>query len=642
MTGMNKEAQMLETIQIPLAHREGQNAEMGMSAAIAEFCSTWNLGAFWVQSEAASILRQFKVRGKFVDDPYIQLRLIQDSQVASLKDAVAKYLGTPMTPIESVIPVAGSYDFSLVHAQDEKGVAYSKADSYHGFQLARVLDDRIEKSSMLAVYRVEVHAAAIMAEMTLKGYDIDMGVLATELDNEDVRLERLQESVYRRLGCEPFPLNSTAKLGIAFSRVGIYSPVKTKKTEKGGGGNDSWAKPVLEMMVREGLPKEREELFNEIIEWKSSFSTRNTLRKSPARVAADGKIHPIWKSIGFDGTARMYAEEPSITSLPMGCRRAMRAPKGKRWMKFDWKQAELRALAGASQDKNLMEMLNSGVDIHKAIYAKMKGMPIDEVTHEQRESSKVISYSVLYSGGSPYHVASHLAISTEAATALVRDYFATFPTLRIFLDHTREQARRTYHVRTFMNRLRRLDGKDDETRMNQACDAMGQQTIGTALKIALAKMAGMASLGHPCMAGLCQIIPVFDAIFYCINDDIPILKHIDVMKDLVQLNLAGVVLEAEFEHGPTSWGDMRPVIDEFAQAEADLMSGGQAAIERLERNELPRDESGAVIPPSDGKCQRCKGHGYTSKMDTCPVCLGTGREMNVTPVRRIIPAPEVR
>lgn len=607
LTALNKEAQMLETIQIPLAHREGRNADIEMWEALAEFCSTWNLGAFWVQSEAAAVLAVFKVRAKFVDDPYIQLRLLQDQQVASLKDGVAKYLGINMTRIEEVIPELGSYDFSLVHAQDEKGISYSKGDSLHGFQFARVLDEKLTK--MMAVYRLEVTAAAIMAEQTLRGYDIDLNVLAAELDNEDQRLERLELTIHQRLGTQPFPLNSTAKLGAALNKIGIYSPVKTKKTVKGGGGNDSWAKPVFEMMLREGLPPDRRILFEELVEWKSAFSVRNTLRASPARVSEDGKIHPIWKSIGYDGTARMYAEDPSITSLPMGCRRAMIAPKGMRWVKFDWKQAELRALAAASQDENLIAMLNSGVDIHRAIYARMKGISIDEVTEEQRESSKIISFSVLYSGGSPYHVASHLAISMEEAIILVRDYFAAFPKLRDFLDDIRSTARKTYHVRTFMNRLRRLDERDEEKRMNQACDAMGQQTIGTALKIALAKMVGTHQLGHPHMKGLSQIIPVFDAIFYCIDEDVPIDRHIELMKDLVQLNIANVILEAEFEYGPT-WGNLYPTHDMFAQAQVELNDGGQKAVEILEKRE--------------NVCPACKGIGKTD-IFTCTICGGTGR-----------------
>lgn len=602
ITGLNGEAQVLETMQIPLAHQEGENAEPEMFHALAEFFEQVNIGAFWVQSEAMSILRQFNVRGRFVDDPYISLRMLQDQTTANLKDAVAKYLNKSMTRIEDVIPgcIPGddsTYDFSKVHAQDPKGISYSEADSFDGLDLNNVLKSKIYTSKMQAVYELEVTAAAILAEQTLIGYEIDLGVLERELVNEDRRLVKLQESVYRRLDCEPFPLNSTAKLGQALAKLGIYSPVKTKQTPKGGGGSDSWAKPVMEGMIREGLSPEHDILFREIVEWKSAFSVRNTLRKSPTRIAIDGRIHPIWKSIGYDGTARPYAENPSITSLPMGCRRAMRAPKGKRWMKFDWKQAELRALAAASQDENLIALLNSGIDVHKGIYSKMSGVPIEQITEDQREESKVISYSILYSGGSPYHVARALAVTMEKANELVLDYFAALPKLDAFLKDLRAKAAKTYHVRTFMNRLRRLDGRDVEKVMNQACDAMGQQTIGTALKIALKKMVDYHQMGHPLMKGLCQIIPVFDAIFYCVDSDVPVDPHVSVMRDLVQLNLAGVLLEAEFETGPT-WGDVVEFEDGMGQTAAELVSGGQAAIDHLKAitDEVGRPTS---ITPED-------------------------------------------
>jgi DNA polymerase-1 len=583
ITGYNREAQMIETIQIPIAHNEGQNCGPEMLHSLAEFCSTWNIGSFWVQSEAMTILAKLDTRARFVDDPYIALRLLQDSQTANLKEAVAKYEGVTLTRIEEIIPNCvpadpSSYDFSKVHAQSVKGIEYSENDSFHGFKLARTLEQKIIASKMFGVYRLEVAAAAILAEQSFIGYEIDLKVMAKELANEDKRLLDLQSSVYYRLNSAAFPLNSTAKLSAALAKLGIYSPVQTKRTAKGGGGNDSWAKPVMEAMIREGLPPEQDALFKEIVEWKSSFSVRNTLRKSPTRVSVDGRIHPIWKSIGYDGTARAYAENPSITSLPMGCRRAMRAPKGKRWMKFDWKQAELRALAAASQDQKLIELLNSGQDPHAAIYAKMKGIEVGEVTEEQRESSKVISYSILYSGGSAYHVARQLAVDMPTAVGLVQDYLGLFSTLRDFLENIRERAKKTYRVRTFMNRVRRLEGGDDEKVMNQACDAMGQQSIGTALKIALKKMCDYAEVKHPVMKGLCQIIPVFDAIFYCIDADVPVDRHVDTMKDLVQINMAGVILEAEFETGLT-WGDMQEIIPGLGQTQAELSEGAQA-IER--------------------------------------------------------------
>ncbi len=231
---------------------------------------------------------------------------------------------------------------------------------------------------------------------------------------------------------------------------------------------------------------EAAETMAKIIEWKTRFSTLNSLRKRPADVSADGCIHPDWKTIGADGTSRIYGENPSPTSLPKAARRAFRAPEGKRWMGFDWMQAEVRILAALSGDEALKEAVNSG-DYHRSVYSGMSSCLFEDVTDDQREKSKVITYSILYSGGDSYHVATELGISQHDAAEEVRKYFRLFPKLKDFLQSVRSTAVSTRHVRSYMNRLRRLDGMDLRKIQNQACNSMGQQSCGTLLKIALIK-----------------------------------------------------------------------------------------------------------------------------------------------------------
>jgi len=565
LTGRLRLDNSLDSIQIPFSHQTGQNAEVGMIAAVAEFISSFPVAAFWAAAEVRPAIARMGVVPALVDDPYIALRLLQVTGVFSFKDAGEKFLNKKMTRLEELLP-AGVYDFSLMDAQDQKGIEYSEQDSFDGQRLLAVLKPKIINAKMQAVYELEVKAAVIMAEQTFRGYEMDVPTLERELQNEEVALEALEREIFQTLECSAFKINSGPQLGKALAKWGISSPTRTGK------GAESWAQDVIESI------KDRHVALPKILNWKSRFSVRNTLRKSPARVAVDGKIHPNWKVIGADGTSRMYAEDPSITSLPEACRRSMPAPAGKRWMKFDWKQAELRFLAAASKDEALAALFESGIDIHRAIYARMKGITPEEVTSNQREASKVISYSILYSGGSPYNVARELKISMEEAQSLVTDYFAQFPQLSGFLKQVRAQALSTYHVRTFMGRLRRLEGIDKEKIMNQACDAMGQQSCGTALKVALAKMVNFRDLGHPLMKGLCQIIPVFDAIFYCIDVDVPIKPHLTYMRDWVELNIEGIKLDAEFETGP-SWGELQPLDEKTAQATVDLM-GGVSTVEK--------------------------------------------------------------
>jgi DNA polymerase-1 len=227
-------------------------------------------------------------------------------------------------------------------------------------------------------------------------------------------------------------------------------------------------------------------------------------------------------------------------------------------MGFDWRQAEVRILAALSGDKNLKAAVASG-DYHRATYAGMAGIPMADVTPEMRERSKVITYSILYSGGDPYHVAEELGITDGEALAEIRKYFQLYPQLHSYLGGVRNTAVSTRHVRSHMNRLRRLEGKDLRKIQNQACNSVGQQSCGTMLKIALLKMHQMGLLDHPAMKGFGQVIPVFDAIYWVVDASVPLEKHIEVVRQAVELMVGDVKLEADFYESPDSWGEVKPV-----------------------------------------------------------------------------------
>jgi DNA polymerase-1 len=62
----------------------------------------------------------------------------------------------------------------------------------------------------------------------------------------------------------------------------------------------------------------------------------------------------------------------------------------------DYNQIELRILAHLSQDQGLLAAFASDEDVHRTIAASVFGVAPADVTHEQREQAKAVSYGLAY------------------------------------------------------------------------------------------------------------------------------------------------------------------------------------------------------------------------------------------------------
>ena len=119
----------------------------------------------------------------------------------------------------------------------------------------------------------------------------------------------------------------------------------------------------------------------------------------------------------------------------------------------DYNQIELRILAHLSQDSGLLSAFASHEDVHRSIAASVFGVPRDEVTHEQREQAKAVSYGLAY-GMESFGLSQRLGISVSAAKEIMENYFAGFPTLRRYMDDTIKQVRAQGYSRTEFGRIR--------------------------------------------------------------------------------------------------------------------------------------------------------------------------------------------
>ena len=113
-------------------------------------------------------------------------------------------------------------------------------------------------------------------------------------------------------------------------------------------------------------------------------------------------------------------------------------------------------LAHISQDKNLTEAFNSGVDVHTLTAAKVFDVPVEQVTKEMRYKAKAVNFGIVY-GQSKYGLAKALGISNSEAEEFIEKYFATYPRVRAYMEGTILVVQKKGYVETIFGRRRYLE-----------------------------------------------------------------------------------------------------------------------------------------------------------------------------------------
>jgi DNA polymerase-1 len=119
----------------------------------------------------------------------------------------------------------------------------------------------------------------------------------------------------------------------------------------------------------------------------------------------------------------------------------------------DYNQIELRILAHLSQDSGLLSAFASGEDVHRTIASSVFGVPPSEITPEQREQAKAVSYGLAY-GMEAYGLSQRLGVPVSTAKEVMDKYFAGFPSLRSYMDQTIKDIRAKGYSRTEFGRIR--------------------------------------------------------------------------------------------------------------------------------------------------------------------------------------------
>ena len=319
--------------------------------------------------------------------------------------------------------------------------------------------------------------------MEREGIRVDRQSLKNFSDQLLSMTQDLEKQIYQEAG-EEFNINSPKQLGvILFEKMKLPHGKKTKT-------GYSTSADVLEKLADE-FP-----FVNQILKYRQVTKLRSTYAEGLVNyIEEDGRIHGTFNQT-ITATGRISSTDPNLQNIPIRnelgqeIRKAFVAKEGSVFLDADYSQIELRLLAHLSGDENLIESYKSDSDIHKITASKVFHVPLDEVTKEQRRNAKAVNFGIVY-GISSFGLSEDLSISRKEASEYIKQYFATYPKVKEYLDNTVKRAKMDGVTRTLFGRIRPIPELASSNFMQRAFGeraAMNAPIQGTAadvIKIAM-------------------------------------------------------------------------------------------------------------------------------------------------------------
>ncbi len=386
----------------------------------------------------------------------------------SLEAVVERYLEESLDKSEQRSDWSGE----LSEAQLE----YAARDARVLLPLRERLAASLEEEGLGRISRIEFAAVATIAEMELAGVKLDVArwreLEVRVRERRDRAAEHLEsffpppEGVLPLEGLGPrLNLNSPKQITDAFRTLGIELP-DTKV----------WTLLKLDHPAAKALLEYRElqKKLGTYLETYPGFISPKT-----------GRIHANFLQCRVP-TGRLACTAPNIQQIPHEdeFRRCFVADDGRVLVIADYSQIELRILAEVSDDPAFVTAFQRGDDLHRLTAATMYGVPMEEVTKEQRSDAKRINFGLMYGRGAR-SLSAQLGTDEERGRQLIDEYFANYPKVQRFLQRTANRAMRDRTLRTLAGRVRKFGDDlvaDDRGAMRR--EAMNYPIQGAASDIA--------------------------------------------------------------------------------------------------------------------------------------------------------------
>ena len=360
------------------------------------------------------------------------------------------------------------------------------------FMLGEAVWKDMESNEVQSLYMdMEEPLLKVLSDMEMEGVKIDLAQLRKYSSALSAEMETIQGRI-REMAQEPtLNIMSPKQIGpLLFEKLRLDPKMKPK--------SGRYTYPTDEETL--SALADKHPIINEILEFRGVKKLLSTyIEPFPGYISSvTGKVHTTFNQ-ALTATGRLSSSKPNLQNIPI------RTDRGKEIRKAfvpsrpdglivsaDYSQIELRIMAHLSCDKHLIEAFRAGQDVHAITASKIFGIPLGDVTSDQRRIAKTANFGIMY-GISSFGLAQRLKIGRGEAKKIIEDYFANFPAISSYIEDTLTAARENGYVETIFGRKRYLpdiNSKNGTVRAlaeRNAINAPIQGTSADIIKLAMIK-----------------------------------------------------------------------------------------------------------------------------------------------------------
>ena len=394
------------------------------------------------------------------------------------------YLDTDAQENQEQINLFDTQTEELNRTEIEKNALYTYCMS----KISEEVTKKLEETNTLELFQnIDMPTVEVLSNMQWNGMYLNVDELDEYGKEIKIKVENLTKEIYELCGVE-FNINSPKQLGeVLFEKLEL--PV-IKKTKSGY----STAEEVLERL------KAKHPVIEKILEYRQVMKLNSTYVEGlkPYVNPKTKRIHSFFHQT-ITATGRISSTEPNLQNIPVRMelgkkvRKVFKPAEGCVYIDADYSQIELRVLAHISEDENMIEAFNNGEDIHKQAASKVFGVPMDEVTKEQRSNAKAVNFGIVY-GISEYGLGMQLGIPQKKAKNYIEQYLEKYSGIKNFMENISNEAKERGYVETLYHRRRYVPELQSNNFMVRSFGkrvAMNTPIQGTAadiMKIAMIKV----------------------------------------------------------------------------------------------------------------------------------------------------------
>lgn len=299
-----------------------------------------------------------------------------------------------------------------------------------------ILAELLARNDLCRVADLEFRAAVVLAEMEISGIGLDSSgareLLAREVDEVFDLVRRMQDEAERKGFVTVsfdgkrlcYYLNPDRQEDVmAFLAKRGYKPASTKAE-------------VLKSLAAAGCSFAEALMRYRHLSYNLVFLNKWLEKVHPL----DGRVHPQYFQIP-SSTGRISSRHPNAQQIPRrgddapAIRRLFRPAAGKRFVKADLSNIELRIMARISGDEAMQEAFINGIDLHRLTASRISGIPFEEVTDSQRHAAKAMNFLLIYGGSAKslqWRILSDYGdfICLDEAEERLERFFCSYPGVR--------------------------------------------------------------------------------------------------------------------------------------------------------------------------------------------------------------------